>query len=91
MKRLTLEQKKNELNELLNSVTKNNPELTIYSMNKGVDAIFCVAERIHGAMNPKSDFMDYKNMRSFLYGAMAVIDNRIKFRNDNYYLTFHTY
>jgi hypothetical protein len=73
--RLTLEQKKEALTNFLKSVSKND-ELFIYSVNKGKDAMFCIAQKRDGALQTKSKFMNYENMNSFLFGVLAVKENR---------------
>jgi len=68
MKRLTAAQKKEALENALRHY-QFAPKYSIYSVNKGKDAIFAIAEKIaHGGMNTLTRFMTYDEMNAYLFG-----------------------
>jgi len=71
--------KKDGLTTFLRTVSKNT-DLIIHTINKGANMRFAIAiELDSSAIDLKSDFMTYEGINTFLFGVMAVKDNRINF------------
>jgi hypothetical protein len=79
MARLTITQKKDALTNFLRTVSKNE-KLIIQTSDSRLGNRFAIAEKGEGGtVSPKSNFMLYEEMNCYLFGVLAVQENRVKF------------